>query len=127
MSNIEILDEIRITAEERKEIDYAYAKKNLYYMNKIKNNHNTTKSLFYVLKSLRNFYITFKSLKLRYLTNRLKMLESIMDGNDHSVNAEIEEIKVQITKNKNSIDYINKYVGAIRKEIIDLNDLMITL
>ena len=127
---LEILDEIKVTVEEKKDIDCTYAKKNLFYRNKIKIYHNTSKSLFMFIKSIRNYHIVMKSLKIKYLMKRLNMLESIdkTEGNNEiSLLSDIENTKNYINKYKKSIDTVKEYVRELKSCIIDINDLMIVM
>jgi hypothetical protein len=125
---LELLDEITITAEERKEIEKTYKKKNLYYRNKIKSYHNISKSLFGLVKSVRNFQIVYRNMRLNYLDKRAKLLLYLKhknEGDRDSIDKELENIKGYIEKCHSNIDKVKEYEGLLKDSIIEINDLMI--
>jgi hypothetical protein len=125
---LQILDEIRVTEDEKKEIDTIYKKKNLYYRNRIKTYHNISKSLFNLMKSAKNFYMVFKNYRMNYLYKRVKLLEYLKDKEGQSA----EEIEKEITNIQNYIEKCYKNIGFVKKceseikaEIENINDFMI--
>jgi hypothetical protein len=127
LSFLEMLDEINITVEEKREVEKTYKKKNLYYKNKIKTYHNISKSLFTLIKSLRRFNTVYKTMRLDYLYKRTKLLEYLKqkDGENESIDKELENIKGYIEKCYYNLDKVKEYENHIKNSIIEINDLMI--
>jgi hypothetical protein len=123
---LELLDEIKVTEDEKLEVEKIYKKKNLYYKNKIKTYHNMSKSLFSLIKSVKNFSITYKKLRLCYLYKRLKYLAYLKQkDSDPNIEKEEENIKGYIEKVYTNIEKIKDYELQVKNSIVEINDLMI--
>ena len=77
LPNLEILDSIKITSDERKEISSIYSKKSMFYLIKIKSLSRLCKNILTSLKSYLLFFTMFKTLQINFFNKRIKMLEYI--------------------------------------------------
>ena len=73
--NLVILDEVKITKEEKEENKNLVEKKFIFCTNKINNMNKATKSCFKMLKNFYFFYKNLKILKINSLRKRIKMFE----------------------------------------------------
>ena len=72
--DIEILDQIIISPEERKEVESIFIKKNLFCKNKIRQNHKITKMIFQILKTHKLFLINMKLQQCNYFSQKKEMI-----------------------------------------------------
>jgi len=77
LPNLEIVDAIKVTTEERKESSSIYSKKSLFYIIKIKSLNRLCKNILTSLKSYLLFFLMFKTLQINFFNKRIKMLEYI--------------------------------------------------
>ena len=70
--DINILDQIIISPEERKEIESMFIKRNLFCKNKIRQNHKITKMIFQILKTHKLFLINMKLQQCNYFSQKKK-------------------------------------------------------
>jgi len=77
LPDLEIVDAIKVTSEERKESSSIYSKKSLFYIIKIKSLNRLCKNILTSLKSYLLFFLMFKTLQINFFNKRIKMLEYI--------------------------------------------------
>ena len=70
--NIEILDQMIISPEERKEVESLFIKKNLFCKNKIRQNHKITKMIFQIMKTHKLFLNNMKLQQPNYFSQKKK-------------------------------------------------------
>ena len=134
--NIEILDQYKITFDERNENENSYIKKTVYYKNKIRDNRNLTKNIIHLLKGHKLFY---KGIKYNYIRlyslqqklNKYKLYENEYFNSENNKNSNnIKDNVLLNDKIKNQIKEIEIYTkkfNKIKQHISDLNDLSIVI
>jgi len=75
LPQIEILDSILITEEDKLEAENIYKKKTMFYTQKIKNFYRSSKNIFLFLKMIKQFFILYKKLKIMFFLKRINMLK----------------------------------------------------
>ena len=86
LPQIEILDCIYITDEEKEEAESIYKKKTMFYTLKIKNFYRSSRNIFQFLKMLKKFFILYKKLKMMFFLKRINMLNylEVIKPNNHN-------------------------------------------
>ena len=135
--DIEILDQIIISPEERKEVESIFIKKNLFCKNKIRQNHKITKMIFQILKTHKLFLINMKLQQCNYFSQKKEMInfaryekESLLAINNASIEEiykEIDELEEKKQKCLKIIEIINERFKIIKQYISELNDLNIVI
>ena len=135
--DIEILDQVKITPMERQYVESVYIKRNLFYNNKIRQNHKINKMLFQMMKTYRFFLTNMKYHQVRFFSQRQKMLEfakyeKLFLGTKNDTNIEDIEKEIDASKNKvNSclkiIEHMSNLFKNLKKYISNLNDLYIVI
>lgn len=140
LKNLETLDSVKVTNEEKKECESIFAKKSLFYKTKIKNMNKTTKNIFNLLKVYRNFYFILKYLQIQFFSQRIKMLEyfeyeyKILNSekddsprfqSDLEVSKEIDCSLEKIKKCLKGIQNVNESFRLLKDFISDVNDFSI--
>ena len=135
LKNIECLDQVKISTNERQYIENLYIKKNLYYNNKIRQNHKTNKMIFQMMKAYKFFLTNMKYHQVRFFSQRQKMLEyakyeklilgakNETDIND--IDKEIESTKNNVQSCLKICEYMNSSFRSLKKYISNINDLYI--
>ena len=136
-SKIEVLDQIIISPEERKEVENMFIKRNLFCKNKIRQNHKITKMIFQILKTHKLFLTNMKLQQANYFSQKKEMLtfatyekETLGSSNDCSIeeiNKEIDELEEKKYKCLKIIKIINDRFKIIKQYISELNDLNIVI
>ena len=127
LKDLLILDQIIITESEKIEVENFYTKKNLFYKNKIRQNHKITKNIINYLKSFKLFFNNFKLYQIYFFSLRYKMLDIAKIEKKKLDN--IENEKISSTKKKNflikllSIQNLN--FKNLKNFLHNLNDLNI--
>lgn len=103
---LDILDQIVISQEEKKDVENMYAKKYLFYKNKIRHLHKICKMVFQLLKTNKLFVDEMKIQQARFFSQRKKMLEF--------AKYEKEVLKVE---NETKIEDIEKEVNASQDKL----------
>ena len=134
--NIEILDQYKITYDERNEIENSYIKKTVYYKNKIRGNRNLIKNIIQLLKGHLLFYkgIKYNYIRLYSLQQKINQ-NKLFETEDSNIenNKNPHHIKDNVLLNdkiKNEIKEIEifkKKYNKIKQLISDLNDLSIVI
>ena len=134
--NIEILDQYKITYDERIESENSYLKKTVYYKNKIRDNRKLIKNIIQLLKGHLLFY---KGIKYNYIRlysiqqkiNKYKLYENENSNFENTKNSFYKKDKALLNdKIKNEIKEIEinkKKFNKIKQHISDLNDLSIVI
>jgi len=135
--DINILDQIIISPEERKEIESMFIKRNLFCKNKIRQNHKITKMIFQILKTHKLFLINMKLQQCNYFSQKKEMInfaryekESLLAINNASIEEiykEIDELEEKKEKCLKIIEIINERFKIIKQYISELNDLNIVI
>ena len=73
--DLEVLDQVVISPNERQYVESLYIKRNLFYNNKIRQNHKINKMLFQMMKTYKFFLINMKYHQISFFSQRQKMLE----------------------------------------------------
>ena len=133
--DLEILDQIIISPTERQYVEGLYIKRNLFYNNKIRQNHKINKMLFQMMKTYKFFLINMKYHQINFFSQRQKMLEyakyeKIYLGTKNDTN--IADIEKEIDSSKNKVNsclkickYMNNLFYNLKNYISNLNDLFI--
>ena len=133
--DLEILDQIIISPTERQYVESLYIKRNLFYNNKIRQNHKINKMLFQMMKTYKFFLLNMKLHQISFFTQRQKMLEYakyeklfLNTKNETS----IDDIDKEIESSKNKVNsclkicqYMNELFYNLKTYISNLNDLFI--
>ena len=133
--DLEILDQIVISPTERQYVESLYIKRNLFYNNKIRQNHKINKMLFQLMKTYKFFLINIKLHQISFFSQRQKMLEYakyeklyLETKNETS----IEDIEKEIESSKGKVNsclkicqYMNELFYNLKNYISNLNDLYI--
>lgn len=64
--DLDILDQVKISLKERQFVEGIYIKRNLFYNNKIRQNHKINKMLFQIMKTYRFFLTNMKYHQVRF-------------------------------------------------------------
>ena len=136
-SKMDILDQIIISPEERKEVDSLFIKKNIFCKNKIRQNHKITKMIFQIMKTHKLFITNMKLQQANYFSQKKEMinyakyekevLKSINDSSIEDINKEIDDLKEKKNKCLKAIEIINERFKIIKQYISELNDLNIVI
>jgi len=133
--DIECLDQVQISINERQYVESLYIKRNLFYNNKIRQNHKINKMIFQMMKTYKFFLTNMKYHQVRFFSQRQKMLEyakyeKLFLGTNNDTN--INDIDKEIEASKNKVDsclkiceYMNNLFRNLKKYISNLNDLYI--
>ena len=133
--DIECLDQVQISINERQYVESLYIKRNLFYNNKIRQNHKINKMIFQMMKTYKFFLTNMKYHQVRFFSQRQKMLEyakyeKLFLGTNNDTN--INDIDKEIESSKNKVDnclkiceYMNNLFRSLKKYISNLNDLYI--
>ena len=133
--DLEILDQITISLTERQYVESLYIKRNLFFNNKIRQNHKINKMLFQMMKTYRFFLINMKYHQISFFSQRQKMLEyakyeKIYLGTKNET--DINDIDKEIESSKNKVNsclkicqYMNNLFYKLKTYISQLNDLFI--
>ena len=133
--DIECLDQVQISINERQYVESLYIKRNLFYNNKIRQNHKINKMIFQMMKTYKFFLTNMKYHQVRFFSQRQKMLEyakyeKLFLGTNNDTN--INDIDKEIESSKNKVDsclkiceYMNSIFRNLKKYISNLNDLYI--
>jgi hypothetical protein len=133
--DLDILDQVKISLKERQFVEGIYIKRNLFYNNKIRQNHKINKMLFQMMKTYRFFLTNMKYHQVRFFSQRQKMLEyakfeKIFLGTKNETN--INDIEKEIEASKNKVhsclkicEHMNNLFRNLKKYISNLNDLYI--
>lgn len=135
LPNLELLDNISVSKDERSEIENIYMRKNLFYRNKIKHLNKSSKSIFGMLKCFKIFYIVMKHIQIIFFSRRIKMLEHIQfedkfhsgeeSSNSSEVTKELDNSKEKIRKCFSGIELIKNNFEQLKEFISHINDMMI--
>ena len=133
--DLDVLDQVKISLKERQYVEGIYIKRNLFYNNKIRQNHKINKMLFQMMKTYRFFLTNMKYHQVRFFSQRQKMLEyakfeKIFLGTKNETNINDIEKEIEASKNKvNSClkicEHMNNLFRNLKKYISNLNDLYI--
>ena len=134
---IEILDQMIISPEEKKEVESLFIKKNLFCKNKIRQNHKITKMIFQIMKTHKLFLNNMKLQQANYFSQKKEMLifakyekenlNSINNASIEEIYKEINELEDKKQKCLKIIEVINKRFNTIKKYISEINDISIVL
>ena len=135
LPNLINLDQIAITAEEKREINNFYSKKYLFNKNKIRHNHKISKMIFQLMKTNKLFITAVKLNQACFLSQRQKMLEYAKYEKEvlKVVNeTKIEEIDKEITSSSQRLEKCLEYISTfesyfkyIKSYISEVNNLSI--
>ena len=126
---------MQISINERQYVESLYIKRNLFYNNKIRQNHKINKMIFQMMKTYKFFLTNMKYHQVRFFSQRQKMLEyakyeKLFLGTNNDTN--INDIDKEIESSKNKVDsclkiceYMNSIFRNLKKYISNLNDLYI--
>ena len=129
--DIECLDQVQISINERQYVESLYIKRNLFYNNKIRQNHKINKMIFQMMKTYKFFLTNMKYHQVRFFSQRQKMLEyakyeKLFLGTNNDTN--INDIDKEIESSKNKVDnclkiceYMNNLFRSLKKYISNLN------
>ena len=133
--DIETLDQVKISPAERQYVEGVYIKRNLFYNNKIRQNHKINKMLFQMMKTYKFFLINMKYHQVRFFSQRKKMLEfakyeKLFLGTKNETKIEDIEKEIEASENKVEIclkicEQMNDVFKNLKKYISNLNDLYI--
>ena len=133
--NIELLDQIIILPKERKEVENLYNKKNLYHINKIRQNHKTIKMIFQLMKTHKFFLVNMKYHQVRFFSQRQKMLEFAKyekkflraenDTNMDEIEKEIDNSEYKVNNCLEICKHMTDIFRNLKNYISNLNDLCI--
>ena len=133
--DLEILDQIIISPTERQYVESLYIKRNLFFNNKIRQNHKINKMLFQMMKTYKFFLINMKYNQISFFSQRQKMLEyakyeKLFLGTKNETNvADIDkEIDSSINKVNSCLkicEYMYNLFYHLKNYISNLNDLFI--
>lgn len=135
LPNVGWLDQIRVSPEERKDVDNMYTKKYLFYKNKIRHTHKICKMIFQFLKTNKLFVTQMKLHQARFFSQRKKMLEfakyekEILKAENETKIEEIEK-EIEVSKDKQNICFklislIEANFKFIKQFISNINNLSI--
>ena len=126
-SKLEILDQIIISPEERKEVDSLFIKRNIFCKNKIRQNHKITKMIFQIMKTHKLFITNMKLQQANYFSQKKEMLNyakyekevlnSINDTSIEEIYKEIEDLEEKKNKCLKVIEIINERFKIIKQYI----------
>ena len=135
--NLNILDQYKITFDEREEIEYSYLKKTIYYKKKIRDNKILTKKINKLLKAHKLMFKGIKYHNIRVLSQKQKLLEyQLYEKEQLGVQSDIKLTNIKkeliILRDKilnilNEINQIGKNFKIIKQFLSDLNDLSIVI
>ena len=135
--DLELLDQVKITPMERQYVESIYIKRNLFFNNKIRQNHKINKMLFQMMKTYKFFLSNMKYHQVRFFSQRQKMLEfakyeKLYLGTKNETNIEDIDKEIEASKNKvNSclkiIEHMSNLFKNLKKYISNLNDLYIVI
>ena len=135
--DLELLDQVKITPMERQYVESIYIKRNLFFNNKIRQNHKINKMLFQMMKTYKFFLNNMKYHQVRFFSQRQKMLEfakyeKLYLGTKNETNIEDIDKEIEASKNKvNSclkiIEHMSNLFKNLKKYISNLNDLYIVI
>ena len=133
--DIEILDQVKISLKERQYVEGVYIKRNLFYNNKIRQNHKINKMLFQMMKTYKFFLTNMKYHQVRFFSQRQKMLEYAKyeklflgtknETNINDIEKEIEASKTKVNSCLKICEHMNNLFRNLKKYISNLNDLYI--
>ena len=133
--DLECLDQVIISPNERQYVENLYIKRNLLYNNKIRQNHKTNKMIFQMMKAYKFFLTNMKYHQVRFFSQRQKMLEyakyeKLILGikNETSINDIDKEIEASKNKEESCLkicEYMNGLFRSLKKYISNINDLYI--
>ena len=133
--DIEILDQVKISLKERQYVEGVYIKRNLFYNNKIRQNHKINKMLFQMMKTYKFFLTNMKYHQVRFFSQRQKMLEYAKyekfflgtknETNINDIEKEIDASKTKVNSCLKICDHMNNLFRNLKKYISNLNDLYI--
>ena len=133
--DLEVLDQIIISPSERQYVEGLYIKRNLFFNNKIRQNHKVNKMLFQMMKTYKFFLINMKYHQISFFSQRQKMLEyakyeKVFLGTKNET--DINDIEKEIESSKNKVNsclkicqYMNNLFYNLKNYISNLNDLFI--
>ena len=133
--DLEVLDQVKISPNERQYIEGIYIKRNLFFNNKIRQNHKINKMLFQMMKTYKFFLTNMKYHQVRFFSQRQKMLEyaeyeKVFLGTQNET--KLEDIEKEIESSKNKVESclkicerMNNLFRNLKKYISNLNDLYI--
>ena len=133
--DLEVLDQVVISPNERQYVESLYIKRNLFYNNKIRQNHKINKMLFQMMKTYKFFLINMKYHQISFFSQRQKMLEyakyeKVFLGTKNDT--DINDIEKEINSSKNKVNsclkicqYMSKLFYNLKNYISNLNDLFI--
>ena len=133
--DIEILDQVKISLKERQYVEGVYIKRNLFYNNKIRQNHKINKMLFQMMKTYKFFLTNMKYHQVRFFSQRQKMLEYAKyeklflgtknETNINDIEKEIDASKTKVNSCLKICEHMNNLFRNLKKYISNLNDLYI--
>ncbi len=133
--NLKIIDQYKMTFDEREEIEYSYFKKTIFYKNKIRDNKVITKKINKLLKAHKLLFKGIKYHNIRVLSQQQKLLEyqlyekeQLEANSDLKISNSQKELIILREKILNLLTEINQ-IGInfkiIKQYLSDLNDLSI--
>ena len=135
--DLECLDQVKVSPNERQYVENLYIKRNLLYNNKIRQNHKTNKMIFQMMKTYKFFLTNMKYHQVRFFSQRQKMLEyakyeKLILGTKNETNINDIDKEIEATKNKAEsclkiCEYMNGLFSSLKKYISNLNDLYIVM
>ena len=134
-SDLEILDQVIISPPERQYVESLYIKRNLFYNNKIRQNHKINKMLFQMMKTYKFFLLNMKLNQISFFSQRQKMLEYAKyeklylevknETSISDIDKEIESSKNKVNSCLKICQYMNDLFYNLKNYISNLNDLFI--
>ena len=121
---VEIIDQIKVTFEEKYDVN-RYLENNIKNIHKeIKHNYRTCNMIFRLMKTYLFFYSSFQLYKIKVLSLRLKYLEYINKENNDN-NNEIENLKFKIENYFEEYQNVKNNYDKLKIIIKELNDSFI--
>ena len=131
---VEVIDQIKLTEKEKKEVEKYYNDNKIINNDKIKQNYKICKKIFKLMNTFKFFYSSLEFYKLKVLSLQLKKLEYNLyetiyfNNNDidiNLINNEIKSIKKEIDINLSNCENIKNRFYKLKDNIMKLNDLSI--
>ena len=122
---VENIDQIKVTFDEKYDVNRLYEINVNSCVEKIKNNFRICLVIFRTMKTYMFFYSSVQFYKLKVLTIRLKFLEDKEKNDNSDSNYEIEDLEFKIKKLLEEYDKMKNIYSKLKKIIKELNDSFI--
>ena len=137
---VDIIDQVRVTIEERKEVEKFFNDNVAFNKDKINQNYKLCKMVFRLMKTYKFFFLTFELYKIKILSLKLKSLifniindnnlinnnlDTNIENSNNTNNKEIENIKNEIDNSLLNCENMNNIFYKLKKIISNLNDIFI--